>query len=208
MYNHDLIRHAESKWVEFADKSPVPLFGGRMNDVELSDNGRLQAMGFGAYARDRHLSPLAIFSSPAQRCLQTHELSSRVMGAPVTPIVDDRLQERDWGLWTGQERSIRDQEPFRTQRLERGNDFAPPNGQSINDVLRESYDFVNHLIANYPEGYYWAHTHRNRIKAVVGHLLSWTTEQITESDLAVVSRTRLLIDNGQMQVSFYNQPSI
>jgi len=202
----DLIRHAESTWIKEAEALPIKLFGGRMNDVDLSAKGVRQAGQLGDYALQNGIVPTDFYSSIAKRAIRTHELSSRKMGITVRAITDGRLQELDWGKWTKKPRSIRDEPRFAEERLSKGLDFAPPSGESINTVRRRAVAALQDIVAKTPPGsHIWVHTHRNLIKAVVQPWFGWTAEQTSETGLDVVSLTRLQMTNGKLKLIFFNQ---
>lgn len=205
----DLIRHAESTWVEEANASPVKLFGGRMNNVDLSAEGIRQAGKLGEYARRKGIEPTEFYSSIAKRALRTHELSSRKMGINTRAIPDGRLQELDWGDWTKKPRSIRDEPKFVQERQRKGCDFAPPGGESINMVRRRALAALHDMAAKTsPGAHIWVHTHRNLIKAVVQPWFKWSAEETFETELDVVSLTRLEMTNSKLKVVFFNQSTL
>jgi broad specificity phosphatase PhoE len=202
----DLIRHAKSKWVEQANASPVPLFGGRMKDVDLSADGEREAIMLGVGAKRVGLRPIAFFTSPFTRAKRTHELSARAMGlGRVRAREMQGLEELSWGQWEGKQRSICKQQPFLDQRRRLGLDFVPPGGQSFNMVRRVALADLRQIAREVGSGHVWVHTHRNVIKAIVQPYFGWTLDQTMEAPVDVVSLTRLAYKDGKLQLVFFNR---
>jgi broad specificity phosphatase PhoE len=206
MYTLDLIRHAESDWVATANASPVPLFGGRMNKVDLSEAGVDQAVRLGKYARGQNIRPHGFFSSPAVRARRTCKISAGAMGmdSGQEPRIMQDLQELDWGQWTGQPRAIGDTPQFKRQREAEGYDFTPPGGESLNMVRQRALGVLTEIVTTCPPGHYWIHTHRNVIKALVGLRYGWSAQRTTEAPLDVVSITRFGVVRGELKLWYYN----
>jgi broad specificity phosphatase PhoE len=96
----------------------------------LSPRGREEAL-----ARARHIAarfdPVALYSSPFVRALETARLVGRVLG--LAPVVVDALREQDFGELRGQ--------PYEALRLERRSDrwrFRPPGGETLEEVLQRA----------------------------------------------------------------------
>jgi len=72
---------------------------GRTPGIALDDVGRSQAMGVGE--RLRGITPAVAVRSPLLRCHETMDLALQSAALDLTPLVDDRLIECDYGDWTG-----------------------------------------------------------------------------------------------------------
>lgn len=83
-----LIRHGQTDW------NARHMVQGR-NDLLLNHAGLRQAEDIGYFLKDMKIS--AVYSSPLQRAYQT---AVRIAHSGEV-IVDDRLIERDFGLWDG-----------------------------------------------------------------------------------------------------------
>ena len=209
MLTIDLVRHAESEWVQRADASPIPLFGGRMNSVDLSTIGERQATSLGVYARDHDIRPTDFVTSPAKRAKRTHRVSADAMGRRgVRALVRRDWQELSWGRWEGGPRDVRNKPPFREQRERLGFDFAPPGGESYRQVRLRAQAELREIAHRVRAGHVWVHTHRNVIKAVCQPWFGWTLEEMTQASLDVVSLTRLRLVRGEFQLVFYNQATL
>ena len=205
----DLIRHAESDMNVAMANAEVPFIGGRQNEIGLSELGEVQAVDLGYFALANGIHPTEFYCSPAIRTRRTHELSAAVMGRAVDPTIDDRLQELDQGTWTNQPRTLYDDPTNKRVMRRLGSDFAPPGGESMNDVARRAADFLSTLItptAVEEPRHIWVHTHGVIIKSHVGKLLGWTHEQTYKAHIGNASLTRLTYD-GAWRVAFVDQPT-
>lgn len=206
----DLIRHAHSAMnAGMEDPNRVPFIGGRQNEVPLDDLGKSQARDLGLFALREGIMPTRVFYSPAERTTQTHKLSAEVMGLTVVALPDDRLQELHQGAWTNGPRTLYDEHRETMDRLL--SDFAPPEGESMNDVARRMEDFMEFLATildpNRAE-HVWVHTHGVAIKTYVGRRLGWSHEQTFKTEIGNVSRTGLVLRDGLWQPVFINKPSV
>ena len=214
MINFLLVRHAESKWVEYARKLPKgeERFGGRMNDVELSADGWPQAEAHGRYMRCNGIRPTHYVSSPAKRARQTHEGSQRGMGMqpPASLVIVEDLQEMTWGDWERQPRSLAQQPHWVREREQMGFDFFPPgNGESYNLVRGRALRALRSVVRRVPDGStVCVYTHQNVIKALVYPALGWSYEQTMAASLGVVSMTSLRYSVGKFTLGFFNQQTL
>lgn len=86
-----LLRHGRSS------SNTAGVLAGRSEGVDLDDKGREQADGL--IDRIGELPIRALISSPLLRCRRTLEPLADALC--LTPLVDDRLAEVDYGEWTG-----------------------------------------------------------------------------------------------------------
>ncbi len=206
----DLIRHSESDMnVAMADPNTPPFIGGRENHVGLSRLGELQASGLGHYAVEHTILPTVVYCSPAIRTKLTWQISSAVMGLSLEAQIDSRLQELDQGDWTNQPRSLYEEPANKRAMDEAGSDFAPPGGESINDVGKRMDDFFNSVStphATDPPSHLWIYTHGVAIKTWVGRrLCGWSHEQTYKTLIHNASLTRVVKQDGLWQPVFINQ---
>lgn len=82
---------------------------GGATDLPLTAEGHAQAEAAAEVLRHRPIA--SIWCSPLLRARQTAEPIARILG--LVPVILPDLQERNWGIWEGQPRSvlIRDQTP-------------------------------------------------------------------------------------------------
>jgi broad specificity phosphatase PhoE len=209
MYTVDLVRHTESAWVEKADAMSVPVFGGRMLDVPLSQRGRKQARAFGEYQSEQRPHPHAFFASTAVRTVEMHELAMEAYSPsrrlPLKQLAN--FVELDWGEWEGQPRSILGRPQVQAQLRERGLFFRPPGGESFRDVRQRALvGLVNILSSQPPGSRIVVFTHKNVIKSLVSQALGWTVQQTFEANVLLGSVTRLHYKNPDgFRFEFFNR---
>jgi broad specificity phosphatase PhoE len=87
-----LSRHGNT----FAPDSPVVCAGAR-NDLLLVDSGKIQAQKLEQYLEKSHIIPAAVYCSPLQRTIEYAQIAV----GTIKPIIDPRLNELDYGDWTG-----------------------------------------------------------------------------------------------------------
>jgi broad specificity phosphatase PhoE len=203
-----LIRHAESEQVKTAKTATEPRFGGRMNHVPLSDDGRVDAFNAGQRDRARHPRPLRNFSSSAKRARETCEL----FAGDTDPVIDDRLLELDWGAWEGQPRSLLTTDETLAAIAAKGRDWRPPDsadgtqlGESVTMVWERMTAFLIDVATRYPVGEYDAYTHRNAIKVVVGTLWGWRVLEIFNNHVEVMTATTIGVAAGELRVLGFNE---
>ena len=205
-----LIRHAESKWVEYADSLPADQkrFGGRMNEVGLSARGEVQSERWGNGMHRRRVRPTHYVSSPAVRATQTHTCGQRGMGidpaSPLTIVTD--FQEMTWGDWESELRSVANQARWVRLRHKQGHDFCPPGGESFNMVRARVLAALNGVVRQVSDGsLVCVYTHQNVIKSLVFPWMGWNIDQTMAAKLGVVSATGLLCSDGAMSLEFFNR---
>ena len=91
LHNHRLVllRHGETEWSKSGQHTGV-------TDLELTDNGRVQAELSGRVLRDLKLADPVVISSPRQRALTTAKLAGLAIDE-VSPL----LAEWDYGSYEG-----------------------------------------------------------------------------------------------------------
>ncbi len=119
-----LLRHGRST----ANTSHV--LAGRSPGVELDELGHIQAKGL--IARLSGLEIAQIVHSPLLRCLQT--VTPLATDRGLTPIVDDRLAEVDYGQWTGRELSELVREPLWKVVQQHASAAVFPGGEGLAQV--------------------------------------------------------------------------
>ena len=155
----DLVRHAESEG-NLADQRAHELGAPRLElsqrdaDVELSPTGLDQATALGKWMslRDPDLRPTVVLSSPYARALRTAEAAIEGGGLDVSLVVDERLRERDLGLFDGMTGlGIRQQYPEEAERRRFLGKlyYRPPYGESWCDVALRVRDVVRDLRESY-----------------------------------------------------------
>jgi broad specificity phosphatase PhoE len=181
-----LVRHGESVG-NLADADARQRGAERLDltardaDVELSDNGRQQAQALRKWLAEAEESerPTVVLSSPYRRAAETAETALGDLGVEV--IVDERLRERDLGVFDGLTGAgIRAAYPDETERRKKLGKFyyQPPSGESWADVVLR----IRTLLADLREGFdgerVWMFTHQAVIMS-----FRYVLEGLSEPDL-------------------------
>jgi probable phosphoglycerate mutase len=154
-----LIRHAPTAW-----NAERRVLG--QADPSLSREGAEQAARWRLPADLRALATggqLGWAVSPLRRAVET----ARILGA-VTPVVEPRLAEQDWGEWTGWARAA-----VGDAATEGGWQTRPPGGESPASVLARVRAWLDELAPGDGPDTWAAVTHMGVIRAVVAAALRW-----------------------------------
>ena len=160
-----VLRHGESLW------NKLNKFTG-LNDVELSEGGRQEALHAGEILKDRHFDH--IFTSNLLRTIQTADIIARVQdnSAPILQIPDFR--ERDYGDLTGKNKTelVSEFGSMQVTTWRRSYLEAPPNGENLEQVTRrvgKAYD--DHVLPLVERGKdVLIVAHGNSLRALFVHL--------------------------------------
>jgi broad specificity phosphatase PhoE len=155
-----LVRHAESVGNLAADRAhatgaSVLELDVRDADVELSDTGREQAASLGRWLAELPDGerPTAALTSPYVRAATTARLALEASGLDVPLQLDERLRERDLGIFDGLTgkgyRELYEREADR--RLRTGKlYYRAPGGESWSDVALRVRSLLDSLREEYP----------------------------------------------------------
>jgi len=138
---------------------------GRAPGLHLSDEGRKEAVSTAERIAAIKRTPVAIYSSPLERALETAQPLSDMLGLPVQ--VDDGLLECDFGDWTGAElKNLRRLGEWKTvQSLP--STFRFPQGESFNSMQHRITSTLDRLAACHLGQTFVAVSHADPIKAVI-----------------------------------------
>ena len=156
MSNLYVLRHGLTEWN----------LAGRMQgraDVPLSAGARAR---FAEHRVPPAIAALASFSSPLRRAFDT----ARALG--ITPAIEERLIEMDWGEYEGQTLAdLRDREGETLLAAEqRGLDFRPPGGESPRDVQQRLLPWLRERAG---QGDTLAFTHKGVIRPLLALAYQW-----------------------------------
>ena len=101
--------------------------------------------------------------SPLRRAVET----ARLLGA-ISPVVEPRLAEQDWGEWTGRARA-----EVAAEAVRGGWDAAPPGGESPAAVLARVRGWLDGLAPGDGPDTWAAVTHMGVIRIVLAATLRW-----------------------------------
>ncbi|KUI21173.1 phosphoglycerate mutase [Mycobacterium lehmannii] len=161
-----LLRHGRST------SNTAHTLAGRSEGVDLDDKGREQAHAVAT--RIGSLPIRAIVRSPLLRCERTVEPLAAALG--LTPIVDDRISEVDYGAWTGRKIADLVSEPLWAVVQQHPSAAVFPGGEGLAHVQARAVSAVrehDRRLAEEHEGdVLWvACTHGDVIKAIVADAL-------------------------------------
>ena len=162
-------------------------------DPPLDDLGLAQAESTAA-----ELGPVArVVTSPLARTRATAE----ALGVPLT--VDERWLELDYGEWD--ERPLRDIAPADWANWMADPTFAPPGGESLQDLGRRVRAVCDDLAAEAAEHDVVVVSHVSPIKAAVAWALGADDDLAWHLYLAPASITRISTAGGRRVLQSYNQ---
>lgn len=186
-----LLRHGRST------SNTAHTLAGRSEGVELDEKGTAQAVAL--VERLEGLPIKALVRSPLLRCRLTLEPLAAALG--VSPLVDDRLVEVDYGQWTGRKLSELITEPLWTVVQQQPSAAVFPGGEGLAQVQARAVAAVREhdrrLAAEHGADALWvACTHGDVIKAVLAdalgtHLDSFQRITADPASMSVVRYTDL-----------------
>lgn len=211
-----LVRHGQSVGnladeKAYAAKAPRLELELRDADVPLSDTGRRQAEALGRYLAKLPdgEAPEVIVASPYRRASQTAEVALDTWGGEVDLLIDERLRERDLGVFDGMTRfGIREEYADEAKRRDLIGKFyyVPPSGESWCDVCLRIRTLIRDL-----EGWegrrLWLFSHQAVIMSFRYVLENLTEQELLEIDrtepLPNCSMTRYREDGGRLQLEAF-----
>lgn len=128
------VRHAKS------EMNLMKVWSGR-TDCNITEEGKEIARAELCYKQSDFD---AFFCSPLKRTWQT--LEAIIENLNDTPIIDERLIERDFGYWEGMPYDIIDSQ---TTELYIQGLVQPPNGETYKEVKERVISFVNDMFNKY-----------------------------------------------------------
>lgn len=186
-----LLRHARST------SNTAGVLAGRSQGVDLDDVGTRQAGEL--LDRVDQLPIRAVVCSPLLRCRRTVEPLVAALG--LTPFVDERLTEVDYGAWTGRKLADLADEPLWKVVQSHPSAAVFPDGEGLAQVQARAVVAVREherrLVAAHGADVLWlACTHGDVIKAVVAdalgtHLDSFQRVTADPASMSVIRYTPL-----------------
>lgn len=135
-----LARHGETEW------NVSEIFRGRA-DIELSENGKRQAVLLAEYLSDAKID--AVYSSPLRRALTTAEEITGYHNLKVR--IGSSLIDFDYGRWQGLSlKQVRDRFPaLYATWISHPDRVTMPGGESLDDVRERAAIMVDEVIARH-----------------------------------------------------------
>ena len=199
-----LLRHGQSQW------NLENRFTG-FTDVELTDQGREEALESGRKIAKAGIHIDSVFTSTLKRAYETAELALREAGQEAltdSMFRSDEMRERDYGDLTGLNKA-ETATKYGDEQVHiwrRSYDVPPPGGESLQDVVekrvRPYYETViksqiaagkNVLVA----------AHGNSLRALLIILGENTPENINETEIPTGSPLVIEFENGKSTAKYY-----
>ena len=184
-----LVRHGESCG-NLADAAAREAGAERLDlaardaDVELSETGRQQADAVGTWLQEHEdQRPVVVISSPYRRAAETAERA--VKGLDLEVIFDERLRERDLGVFDGLTGAgIRSTYPEEAERRKKLGKFyyQPPSGESWCDVVFRIRTLFSDLRETFDGEPVWLFTHQAVITSFRYVLEGLSEQELMEID--------------------------
>jgi broad specificity phosphatase PhoE len=174
---------------------------GRRRDIALSDEGLGQAAIVGDLLGTLPIA--AVYSSPRERAWYTareiaepHELKVRI---------EDRLDEVDFGDWTGTSFAELEGDPLWSEWNERRSIARPPGGESMAEATERAFAFLAEAAAEHGEGMIVALSHCDIIRGVIARCLGLTLDNLLRFDVDPASVSRVAIGSWGARVMSVNE---
>jgi probable phosphomutase (TIGR03848 family) len=190
-----LIRHALC--------DPVgKLIAGRTPGIHLNDMGRRQAAALAL--RLKRLPVAEVRSSPLERAVETAQALAGVFGLPV--VRDERLNEVDFGDWTGRTLTELDGMPKWRDFNGRRSSTRIPGGEAITEVVsrsmaaldqvRRTPELAGRLVA--------VVSHGDVLRSLVAHCIGMDPDAIHRIEIAPASVSVLLSEGDNWRLLLLN----
>lgn len=180
-----LVRHGETVLTPFKKFS-----GDGPLNPELTSIGLDQAEKVAAAIAQ--LNPEVIIASPLKRTTQTAEVVSRATGLPIT--FEEAWIECSFGIWDGLSiDEVKERYPADYQAWLSSTGFAPPEGESYDEVAVRIDAALSQIVSEYPGQRVAVITHNGTIKSAAKLVIGAPAESIFHIDISPCSITTVSI---------------
>ena len=140
------------------------------NDIGLAPEGKRRAIRWSWDLQNYHWDRILV--SSARRAQETADIVGSFLKLPVT--MDSRLQEQDWGRWTGKTIKQLKREEARELDIQEdaGWGFCPPGGEDRNAVWERAHQALDEAIAKWSGQRILVISHQGTIKCLLYRLLN------------------------------------
>lgn len=157
-----VIRHARST------ANVDGILAGRQEGIHLDDHGRQQAEAL--VERLGSLEISGVIGSPLTRCKETAEALCIQRRIPY--LVDERLNEVDYGTWSGRALKELGDEPLWSEIQNSPTSVTFPAGESLHNVFNRASDFLASMATRTEDEVVLAFTHGDVAKALISVALA------------------------------------
>jgi len=180
-----LIRHGETVLTPFKKFSGDGPLNPELTDIGL-DQAEKVANAVAA------LNPEVIIASPLRRTTQTAEAIARATSLPI--VFEDAWIECSFGIWDGLSiDEVKEKYPADYQAWISSTGFAPPEGESYDNVAVRVDAALNQIAAEYPGQRVAVVTHNGTIKSAAKVVIGGPAESIFHIDVSPCSITTVSI---------------
>ena len=131
-----IVRHGETDWNVLGKVQGS-------KDIPLNENGRRQALLTKSELDNKEID--LIIASPLKRAKETAEIINRGRNLPM--IIDDRIRERSFGEFEGEEFTVLDTKPFWDYYINEEYEEA----ESVQEFFKRVYDFLDDITVKYKD---------------------------------------------------------
>lgn len=189
-----LVRHAQH--VEFGE-----VLSGRRRDVALSREGLEQAAILSDLLGTTPLA--AVYSSPRERAWYTAREVAEPHELKVT--AEDRLDEIDFGEWTGCSFGELEGDAGWSQWNEARGSARPPGGESMAEATLRAFGFLREAAGEHEGASIMAVSHCDIIRGIIAHCLGLPLDNLLRFDVDPASVSRVAIGNWGTRVMSVNE---
>ncbi|MGN6102618.1 MAG: histidine phosphatase family protein [Devosia sp.] len=189
-----LVRHA-------AHDNVGGFLAGRMPGVRLGVDGRAQAGRLAERMRRETFS--RIYVSPRERAAETAAAIATVSPVPIEEAAE--LDEIEFGAWSGKDFATLNADPAWRHWNAWRSLARTPGGETMLDVERRAADFMEALVARFPEDALVLVSHADVIRALVGHVLGLALDLWQRFDISPASITTLIVGDWGARVLGVNE---
>lgn len=192
-----LVRHGHVEGID------PPRFRGRA-ELPLTEVGERQAV-LTAERIASHWKPVAIYTSPMQRCIQTAAPIAKLTGAPSQTIATlHDLHYGDWQWKTFEEAKALDQALF-SQWFAAPHLVRFPNGDSLQDLVLRTADALRMVVAAHPEETVILVGHDSVNRALLLQMLDQPLSSYWRLPQSPCAINELAIEDGEVRIVRINE---
>ena len=202
-----IVRHGESAGnvaraaAEAAGMNRIDI-GGRDVDVPLSERGERQSRALGEWLGRLapEQKPTVVMASPYRRAHDTARLALECAGLDLTPLVDERLREKEFGILDRlTKQGIAEKYPEQAEFYKTLGKFyyRPPGGESWCDVILRLRSALQTISRDFRHERVLVVAHQ-----VVVHCFRYLLEGMTEAQILAIDREKDLANCGVTSYEF------
>jgi probable phosphomutase (TIGR03848 family) len=186
-----LVRHARSS------ANTEGILAGRLPGIELDEQGKKDAIGL--ISRLNEVPVSKVIGSPLQRCIDT--LKPVCDERSLEYQVDSRLNECDYGVWSGRPLIDLVKEPLWQTIQKIPSQVTFPEGEAMVHMQKRAVDSVTELVASAVDGeVVVVVSHGDVIKSIVAHALNMSLDDFQRIIIDPASMTLLRFADEKFMV--------